>query len=500
MIELLLRNNSRRKQRRIARRLNASKAFTFEYPSVENFCEKRNQLFSYINFLDQLFILSPQLFNICADFTSCAKIIEALNERYEGSGNVLKKLYLFSKDDILENHYLSASLLLVLKFASIESYSRLIQKIHYYVSHSQFAYKKAFVLILKNGIKHYKISSANINLRTQWDSFIPLNIYACNDEQYAIEFPGSKIMKRQVKEEDRRKLQEALCGILVMFDTFFDIYKKNAFQSTIEEPAQSYFDKFGEDKDRMISSFRSLQVYAYLINKKNWFGQETQTSVMRNEELLHEDCIDLLAGLPHQSCELFKEETTSWLDNEYMKDLEKNGILKTNNQEKYKIFNESAAIMSNPTFLLCATRFSVFFRKDVLIKRTFEVLNSYDRFRKNCNDLYPMFKEEHGFQENTIIEFLYDGKFGDLNIDKATHFFWFCGIIREKDAQITSNIVPKYCSRSKRVQDCRQNVEMFTIFKDEIIDHDDSAAFIMKDEISGLNKRRKQISKCAKAG
>jgi len=50
------------------------------------------------------------------------------------------------------------------------------------------------------------------------------------------------------------------------------------------------------------------------------------------------------------------------------------------------------------------------------------------------------------------------------------------------------------------VQDCRQNVEMFTIFKDEIIDHDDSAAFIMKDEISGLNKRRKQISKCAKAG
>merc|ERR1719188_1818540 len=76
----------------------------------------------------------------------------------------------------------------------------------------------------------------------------------------------------------------------------------------------------------------------------------------------------------------------------------------------------------------------------------FDVLNSYDRFKKYCNDLYPFFREDHGFHENTISDFLYDSGSGDLNIDKAARFFWFCGVIHESDAQITWNTAPKSCS------------------------------------------------------
>merc|ERR1719410_260583 len=312
-----------------------------------------------------------------------------------------------------------------------------------------------------------------------------------------------------------------------MVDAFFEIYKKNAFRSAIEEPALRYFVRFGKDKDRMFSRFRSLQVYLYVINKKNCFGPEIQTRTMTNKELMRQDRIDILAQMPHWGCGLFKEETKYWLENElitHVKDLEKTRILESDNQEKYKNFNEVADSASDPRHLY-ANPFSFFFRKNVLIKRMFEFLKEHHLFRKYCNDLYPLFREEHGFHENTIFDFLYENGFKDLNIDKAARFFWFCGVIHERDAQITWNAAPKSCmqsnhvhiherdaqitwntapkscTQSKHMQECRKHLEMCNSLKEKIIDHDqESAALYIKHRISVLRQKRIQISKCAKAG
>merc|ERR1719367_2703934 len=81
----------------------------------------------------------------------------------------------------------------------------------------------------------------------------------------------------------------------------------------------------------------------------------------------------------------------------------------------------------------------------------FQFLNGHYMFRRYCNDLYPLFREEHGLHEKTIFDFLHDNGLKDLNIDKAARFFWFCGVIHESDAQITWNTVPKSCSQQKHI-------------------------------------------------
>merc|ERR1712151_168901 len=155
-----------------------------------------------------------------------------------------------------------------------------------------YAYKKVFYLILQNGINCYQTSS--INRTTQWDAVIPLNICAYNFNQNSIA-PVSKILQHQVDEEGRLKYQEAVHGIQNAVDVFLDVYKKTAFKDAIEEPALSYFDRFGEHKDKKFLRFRSLLKYLYLINKKNWFGLQMPISLM-NKKLTHEDCVDILAG------------------------------------------------------------------------------------------------------------------------------------------------------------------------------------------------------------
>jgi len=485
----------RRKQvRRSRRELNAS---TAENRSTEDLWAGRNRLFSCITFLDHLFILSPQFFNTCVEISSCVEIIETLCNRCKESCRILTRICLFS-ENAMESHYLCASLLLVLKFGSIENYTNLIGRVHYYINDSQFVYKKVFNLILQKGTNCYHMS--NTNTRTQWDAVIPLNICAYNYNQNDI-VPVSKIIKLQVDEEGRLKYQEAVHGILLMVDAFLNVYKKNVFMNTIEEPATSYFDRVGDNKDMTFLRFRSLQKYLYLINKNNWFGLQMPISLLTNKKLTHEDCVDILAGLPHDAWDLFKDETNLLRDGEFLRDSEKTSILESDIKENDRSFCEVTASMRDPRFLLHVNRFAYFFRKEVLVEKMFKVMNKYDRFQQYCNDLYPLFKKGHGFHEKSIHEFLYNSGLEDLNIDKAAHFFWFCGVIQERDAQITWNTHGPEKLESKPVQDSEKYPEMCKGINYTSVDHNqESAAFNLKQQISVLRKKKIQLSKFAKAG
>merc|ERR1712232_794838 len=201
-------------------------------------------------------------------------------------------------------------------------------------------------------------------------------------------------------------------------DVFLDIYKKTAFKEAIEEPALSYFDRFGEHKDMKFLRFRSLLKYLYLINKKNWFGLQMPISLLINKKLTHEDCVDILAGLPHDAWELFKYETNVLPSLECVKDSEKGRILESDIQEEDRSFCEVTAMMKHPSFLSYANKFAFFFRKEVLVKKMFEVMSTVERFQQYSNDLYPLFKQEYGFHEKSLHEFLHSSGLEDLNIDK----------------------------------------------------------------------------------
>merc|ERR1712232_31615 len=280
-------------------------------------------------------------------------------------------------------------------------------------------------------------------------------------------------------------------------DVFLDVYKKTAFKNVIEEPALSYFDRFGEHKDMKFSRFRSLLKYLYLINKKNWFGLQMPISLI-NKKLTHEDCVDILAGLPHDTWELFKYETNA------LPSISEGRIFETI-QEEDRSFCELIDIMRHPRFLLYANRFAFFFRKEVLVKQMFKVMSTNESFRQYSNDLYPLYKEEHGFHEKSLHEFLYSSGLEDLNIDKAAHFFWFCGVIRERDAQITWNTHGPEEFEMNLVQDSKKDLKKYNGINNNSTGHNQElASFNLNQEVSVFRKKIHQMtiqtSKYAKAG
>merc|ERR1712079_520124 len=135
-----------------------------------------------------------------------------------------------------------------------------------------------------------------------------------------------------------------------------------------------------------------------------------------------------------------------------------------------------------------ANRFAFFFQKKILVEKMFQVMNTYIRFQQYCDDLYPLFKQAHGLHEKGLHEFLYKDGFEDLNIDKAARFFWFCGVIRERDAQITWNTLGFNKFESIAVQECTKHPDMCNSLNCKSIYHDEQlaalAAFNLKQRTS----------------
>jgi len=128
-----------------------------------------------------------------------------------------------------------------------------------------------------------------------------------------------------------------------------------------------------------------------------------------------------------------------------------------------------------------------------------------ERFRQYSNDLYPLYKEEHGFHEISLPEFLCSSRLEKLNIDKAAHFFWFCGVIRERDAQITWNTHGPEEFEMNLVQDSKKDLKKYNGINNNSTGHNQElASFNLNQEVSVLRKKIHQMtiqtSKYAKAG
>ena len=77
----------------------------------------------------------------------------------------------------------------------------------------------------------------------------------------------------------------------------------------------------------------------------------------------------------------------------------------------------------------------------------FEVLNSEEKaehkgFRKALQTLFPIFyRSELGFSDTPdYLEFFYDDMLMNLDLDRASRFFWWLGVIKEEYAPALSSL------------------------------------------------------------
>ena len=106
--------------------------------------------------------------------------------------------------------------------------------------------------------------------------------------------------------------------------------------------------------------------------------------------------------------------------------------------------------------------FSYFFRREFLVRRMFEVLNSENKpehvgFRKACNTLYAVYSRQTKWVvEDNLIEHLYGHDFTHLDIDRTTAFFAWLGVCKPlradwtpeprvvvAESKITNDVAPK---------------------------------------------------------
>ena len=91
-----------------------------------------------------------------------------------------------------------------------------------------------------------------------------------------------------------------------------------------------------------------------------------------------------------------------------------------------------------------ADKFSYFFRRDFLVKRMFEVLNSEGKpefvgFKQNCELLFPIFHKQHALPPDcgTLLDFLYDDMLMFIDVDRAARFLYWIGVVMPEYGKIT---------------------------------------------------------------
>merc|ERR1711959_880711 len=84
-------------------------------------------------------------------------------------------------------------------------------------------------------------------------------------------------------------------------------------------------------------------------------------------------------------------------------------------------------------------KFAYLFRRDFLVQRMFEVMNSESKpehvgFAKACDQLWPVYKHQlvaRGLQceQQSLLEYLYDDMLIELDVEKASDFFVWLGVL-----------------------------------------------------------------------
>jgi len=265
--------------------------------------------------------------------------------------------------------------------------------------------------------------------------------------RFAVLASAEEVISSELYGDTQSNCRNALRKIHFMVEDYLDTHKENAFNSSLHEPARFYFDLCRNYLYRDHVNVHGINGFLCLI--RGWFGCQIPIIPLTDDYDTFKGCADIWAGLSNDAWSVFSEPSNFGKDFEGLKGLNRK-MLKDDRHGEYdpgcsfvgrtaKDMEESAK-KKDKRYLPYANKFAFFFTKEFLVKRMFEVLNAevnpaYIGFRKACDNLYPVFQKQFILDEYSLLEFLYDDDMMYLDINKATFFFWWCGICKQSSVE-----------------------------------------------------------------
>lgn len=391
----------------------------------------------YLQIFDEMFKVQPNLCEACEGKQALSIIQEFAKRGKKGSAHSqIAKFY----NTRLQKRNLALAILLMLKFESVDGTCAVIERILERIHRCESAQKQAYTLVLQHGA-HMLVAPTTKGQKTQWDSLLPSVLL--ENSCPGVDCAAQK--RISLLQEGQAHAQEALLRVFECVEDYLDTHKENAFKSAVHEPARLYFDLCGNHHHRDHVNVHGLNGFLCLLRG----GLDVQLPIvpMEDDPDAYKGCADIWAGLDESAWTHF-----SAADN-FGKDFEGIAAFKGPNAKPFLRSASQAGFDSGRTFIGRTPRdlenrakrgdadllgyfekFSHFFSKDFLVRRMFEVLNAENKpehmgFRKSCEVLFPLFKENEGITSDSLLEHLYDEWITNLDVDRTAAFFRWLGVV-----------------------------------------------------------------------
>ena len=425
---------------------------THEQISIKDHWMENTRSLRYIQAIKKYFERSPRLLTKCKDKKFSKEIIHRLAARsmHHNAQDALTKLWEAGDSTRQKRHYVIVAYLQILKYDASDGCWAVVERVVDRIYRCQSAQKQAFILVIQHGALSYEspcFSKSEASFECdELDNLIPS---IKKRESHNTSSPVDDKLLLELDRDMRATYQKSLQKIHFMVEDFLDTHKENAFRSALHEPARFYFHLCGNVHHRDHVNVHGINGFLCLV--RGWFGCQLPLSPLSSDTDTFKGCADIWSGLSDEAWEVFQDEANFGKDFEGLKGLNRN-MLTDRSHGTYSAGHtfvgrnaadmEAAARNKDKRYLKYADKFAFFFKKEFLMKRMFEVLNAegkpeYVGFGRVCEVLYPLFKKEHGFSEDTFLESMYDEDLMHLDVDRVARFFWFCGICKESEAQIT---------------------------------------------------------------
>eukprot|EP00468_Gymnochlora_sp_CCMP2014_P007995 CAMPEP_0167753314 /NCGR_PEP_ID=MMETSP0110_2-20121227/7640_1 /TAXON_ID=629695 /ORGANISM="Gymnochlora sp., Strain CCMP2014" /LENGTH=546 /DNA_ID=CAMNT_0007639057 /DNA_START=163 /DNA_END=1800 /DNA_ORIENTATION=- len=371
---------------------------------------------------------------------------------------------------------LALSALLLLKYGSTNTAVGVMARVQDRAGRCRSAKKQAYVLMVQYGVDVLEHNDTKVG-ETWWDRYIRNDFKSLLAREKRLVVPscvmspaGERLEAKDTADfVDRKEGADALRFIHRCIEDYLDSHKMNAFLSAFQEPARFYYHLCGNSHHRDHVNVHGLNGYLCMIS--GGLGMNLPMVPYKDDKDAYKGCTDHWRGLRENAWEVFSKPSNFGKTFEGIPELKKAQATTYVRSERqsayhYRFAKPVASALAERakkgerSILQHLDRFVHFFRREFLVKRLFEVLNSenkpeYHGFRKACNKLFPLYAHDKYISATGgITEYLYDEYFTTLDIDRTADFLAWLGVLKESEGQQETIRVHGGEEQSRQNQQC----------------------------------------------
>ena len=425
---------------------------------LQQFWLSHTRMLRDLKMFDRMFQKSPKLKKACQQDMHVIVQICCRKGRQKKHGHTLASFV--AGRNKTERVFAALGFLLMLKYESRDGIYAVVERMAMRVVRCESAKKQAYTQVIQKGAHVARKPQRNKGRVTRWDKLLKKALGACMETAEGT-FPQCSATKLCSSPTD----MAALNRMYEVVEDYLDDHKEKAFKSAMFEPCRFYFDLAENDMGRDHVDTHGLNWFLVMI--RGGLGAHLPLIPMDNEtdnigfcdcwSGLHETAWPYFAdpanfGKSFEGIKELRRETSS--RRQFLRDrsigeyddpktkIRSKGRNGKARKKAHKFAGASCQVLEkrcergDQAFKPYLDKFRYFFRREFLVRRMFEVLNSENKpehvgFRKACNTLYAIYRRHTKWAvEDSLLEHMYGEEFVHLDLDRATAFFAWIGVCK----------------------------------------------------------------------